>query len=99
MLISNKELIELLAEQSRYYKYQIEDILYALAVVLQEQLNQGNDIKIKGVGTFSRKNPRRLKNYSKYLGDYLDTWTKVSVKYKPDTLMLNSLNADDTKEK
>ena len=92
--INNKELIELVSQQSTHFKYIVEDVLYALAVVIQEQISEGNEVKIKGLGVFSLKQPRRIRNYSVYTGKHMDKYTKRNIKFKPDTLMLNYLNKE-----
>ena len=92
--INNKGLIELVSQQSTHYKYIVEDVLHALAVVIQEQVDEGNEVKLKGLGVFSLKNPRRITNYSPYTGKHMDKYTKRTCKFKPDTLLLNYLNKE-----
>jgi nucleoid DNA-binding protein len=93
-LITNKDLIDLVSEQSKHYKYVVEDVLYALAIVISEQVDLGNDVKLKGLGVFSYKPPRRITNFSPYSGRYMDKYTKRTCKFKPDVLFLNKLNEE-----
>lgn len=97
MLIQNKQLIKLIAEQCGYFDYQISDMLHALAVVLVEQVNLENEVKVKGVGVFSYKPSRPVRNYSPWSGKQMNVMSKRSVKFKPDTLMLNKLNTKEGK--
>jgi len=92
--INNKELIELVSQQSTHFKYVVEDVLHALAVVIAEQISQGNEVKLKGVGVLSPKKQREVKNYSHYSGKYMNVLSKKTLKFKPDTLMLNYLNKE-----
>ena len=93
--LTNKELINIISENSKYHKYQIEDILHALAVAVSYSLREGYDVKIRGLGTFTPKPPRRITNYSPYSGKHMDKMTKSSCKFKPDTLILNLLNLSE----
>lgn len=97
MLIQNKQLIKLIAEQCDYFDYQISDVLHALGVVLAEQVNLENEVKVKGIGNFKFKPSRPVRNYSYYSGRYMDVMSKRSVKFKPDTLFINKLNTTDAK--
>lgn len=98
MQISKKELIRKVAIQSGYFIYEIEDFLHALAIVVSEEVKQGNVVKVDGLGTFIYKPPRPVKNFSPYTGRYMDTISKKSCKFKPDRLFLNLLNGvDETK--
>lgn len=91
-IISNKEIINLVANSSGYFKYQCEDILHFLAVVLAEQIKDGNSVKIKGLGLFEPKKQRIVKNYSPYINEYLNVLSKKNCKFKADLLFLNKLN-------
>ena len=92
--INNKEIIELVSQQSTHFKYIVEDVLHALAVVIQEQIDKGNEVKLKGLGVFSLKPQRRIQNYSPFSGKHMDKYTKRTCKFKPDTLLLNYLNKE-----
>lgn len=90
--LSHKEVINLLAESSGYFKYQCEDILHFLAVVIAQQVKDGNSLKIKGLGIFEPKKQRIVKNYSPYIKKYLNVLSKKNCKFKADLLFLNKLN-------
>lgn len=91
-MLNNSDLINLISEHSGYYKYEVQDLLQSLAVVLSYAIKEGHEVKIKGLGTFSYKKPRPCNNYSPYTGRYMQVMTKAGCKFKPDKLFSNLLN-------
>jgi nucleoid DNA-binding protein len=62
--LTKKELIQLVSAESKYFFYEVEDILSSYYKVIYDQLILGKDIHIEGVVRFRhRLNPARyLKN-------------------------------------
>lgn len=91
-LINHSSLVKLLSKQADYPQYIVKDILHSLAVVLPQELLQGNKVRIDGVGTISPKKSTERYFVSLLTGVRLTKWTKVSCTLKPDKLMSNALN-------
>jgi nucleoid DNA-binding protein len=92
-----KALIALVAESAGYHKYEVQDILHSLALVIQDELSQGNTVRIDGLGTFSVKQGFNRTFFSTITGKVEDTKTRNSISLKPDSYMLNALNCDAEK--
>lgn len=92
-LINHSSLVKLLSKQADYPQYIVKDILHSLAVVLPQELLQGNKVKIDGVGTISPKKSTERDFVSLLTGVRTTQWTKVSCTLKPDKLMSNALNS------
>jgi nucleoid DNA-binding protein len=92
-----KALITLVAEASGYHKYEVQDILHSLAVVVQDELSQGGTVRIDGLGTFSVKQGFHRTFFSTITGKVEDTKTRNSISLKPDSYMLNALNCEAEK--
>ncbi len=61
--LRTKELIQKTAASSKYFKYEVEDIVMHFIAHIQKSLADGVPVKIDGVGSISRKlyKPRNVK--------------------------------------
>lgn len=59
-----KQLIEMVAKSSGYYKYEVEDVLNHLVGNIQVLLAEGTDVKIRGLGTMKVKKMKLSKMFS-----------------------------------
>lgn len=89
--INTKELTRLIADEIDYNLYEVSDVLKGLTDVLQEELAQGNPVKLMGIGVFSRKdNPP--KNFKLPNGDVQVSEGSYGVRFAPDVPMLRAVN-------
>lgn len=86
--VSNKELIKLVAESSNYHTYEIEDMLNHLVANFHQLMKEDAQVKIDGIGWFSRRNvkPRILEKNGLDEHRYL-ILTSASVTLKPDSIL------------
>lgn len=83
---SHKELIKLIAESSRYHKYEIEDILNHMIGHVQVILGRGETVKIDGIGTL-KPTKYLLSTQDGFSGNptkMLYNAVKISVKIDPE---------------
>jgi len=90
--INTKALLSLISEYDEtYLKYEVQDVLRLFTEVLQEQLQQGNSVKLQGIGTFHPK-PNLSKNYRLPTGELCKSEGSVGVRFAPDAFLIKSLN-------
>ncbi len=98
--IKHQELIRLLAQDSGYKIYEVEDIFESFWRVLTKEFTSGNveAIKVKNFGTVKLKKgyPRSFK--SKLDGKVYDCYTKDTVILKPDNKFVELLNEKEIED-
>jgi nucleoid DNA-binding protein len=50
-LVNHKELVALVSERCQYHKYEVDDVIRSLVVVLAQQVRAGNTVELMDVGT------------------------------------------------
>ena len=91
--LSHKDLINLVAEYSKYHKYEVEDILHFVAVGIAEILQSGRGVHFKGLGYFMPKKRTPYKFKNAFLnGKKTMTNPRQSMSCRPDHYMKYSLN-------
>ena len=96
--ISRKKLCESLSNFTDYHKYEVEDILKALPVVLANLMLTGARVKIDGLGTFYIKKGATRTFKSSIDGKEHTVVTRDTICLKPDDeakRMLNTSAAGD----
>ena len=96
--ISRKKLCEALSNFTSYHKYEVEDILKALPVVMTDLLMSGARVKIDGLGTFYIKKGTTRTFKSSIDGKEHTVVTRDTICLKPDDeakRMLNTAAAED----
>ena len=96
VLIKHKALIAHVSSLSAYPKYQVQDVLNALALAITEALLMNNKVTLEGVGTFSPQKPSLRKFRSILTGVEIEKYTKRSSSFRPDSYLSNALNALNT---
>jgi len=89
--INTKELTKLISNEIDYNIYEVSDVLKGLSDVIQEQLQQGNSVKLQGLGTFHPK-PNLSKNYRLPTGELCKSEGSMGVRFAPDAFLVKSLN-------
>ena len=89
------ELIDKLAQQSGYYKYQINDIIHSLAVVVAKELQKGNDLYIEGIGTLTRTQHKERLFISGLTGTRTLQKPKDSARIRIDKYLSNAINTKE----
>jgi len=89
--INTKELTRLVANHIDYNLYEVSDVLKGLSDVIQEQLRQGNSVKLQGLGTFHPK-PNLSKNYRLPTGELFKSEGSMGVRFAPDAFLIKNLN-------
>ena len=101
--ISRKKLCEALSNFTSYHKYEVEDILKALPVVLANLMLTGARVKIDGLGTFYIKKGTTRTFKSSIDGKEYTVVTRDTICLKPDDEAKRMLNPaayeDDTQAK
>ncbi len=94
--VNHNQMIDLIAESSGYYKYEVEDILNHLAWNIKNILkNSDKFIELKNIGRFQSKIwPERMQ-YSGYLKKKVLMPHKVTVKFTPSPQLRYEINTDD----
>ena len=93
--ITFKELIGLVADKTGcYYQYEVEDVLNSLAEVLQEQVNAGKIVRLRGVGAFRKREAKERTFYSKITGKNHTRKAKDTLHIKADASMIGFLNVN-----
>jgi len=89
--INTKALISLISDSTGYLKGETEDILRGLTDVLQDELQQGNSVKLQGLGVFSPKvNSKR--NFTLPSGEQRVSEGSIGVHFKADAFMNRVVN-------
>lgn len=88
-VIQKKEFVRMLAKKTGYRIYEVEDILHGLAILIGIEIAKGNTVKVKGLGDFIYKKPRKITHYSTMTGKNLDVISKTTCKFKPESVLLN----------
>lgn len=102
--ISRKKLGEAISNFTSYHKYEVEDILKALPIVMTDLLMSGARVKIDGLGTFYIKKGATRTFLSTIDGKEHTVKSKDTLALKPDNELRRKLNpedadlADDTSE-
>lgn len=86
--VNNKEFLKLVVESSGYNLYEVEDILNHLVGNFHLLMKEDAQVKIDGIGWFSRRNvkPRILEKNGLDEHRYL-ILTSASVTLKPDSIL------------
>lgn len=94
--VNHNQMIDLIAESSGYYKYEVEDILNHLAWNIKNILKHSDKfIELKNIGRFQSKIwPERMQ-YSGYLKKKVLMPHKVTVKFHPSPQLKYEINTDD----
>ena len=96
--ISRKKLCEAISNFTDYHKYEVEDIIKALPVVMTDLLMSGARVKIDGLGTFYIKKGTIRTFKSSIDGKEHTVVTRDTICLKPDDeakRMLNTSAAGD----
>lgn len=94
--VNHNQMIDLIAESSGYYKYEVEDILNHLAWNIKNILKHTDKfIELKNIGRLQSKIwPERMQ-YSGYLKKKVLMPHKVTVKFTPSPQLRHEINTDD----
>lgn len=90
--VTHKQLVELIAQHSKYHAYEVQDILHSLACCLQEQMQQGNRVKITGLGWFHAFQPKQYFKRNILLNKDMLHVPAITCSFKPDSYMKTYLN-------
>ena len=96
--ISRKKLCEAISNFTDYHKYEVEDIIKALPIVMTDLLMSGARVKIDGLGTFYIKKGATRTFKSSIDGKEHTVVTRDTICLKPDDeakRMLNTSAAGD----
>ena len=93
--ISRKKLGEAISNFTSYHKYEVQDILQALPVVMTDLLMSGARVKIDGLGTFYIKKGATRTFMSTIDGKEHTVKSKDTLAQKPDNELRRKLNPED----
>ena len=93
--ISRKKLSEAISNFTDYHKYEVEDIIKALPVVMTNLLMSGARVKIDGLGTFYIKKGSTRTFLSTIDGKEHTVKSKDTLALKPDNELRRKLNPED----
>ena len=96
--ISRKKLCEALSNFTSYHKYEVEDIIKALPIVMTDLLMSGARVKIDGLGTFYIKKGATRTFLSTIDGKEHTVKSKDTLALKPDNELRRKLNPEDVNE-
>ena len=94
--ISRKKLCEAISNFTDYHKYEVEDIIKALPVVMTDLLMSGARVKIDGLGTFYIKKGATRTFLSTIDGKEHTVKSKDTLALKPDNELRRKLNPEDS---
>ena len=94
--ISRKKLGEAISNFTDYHKYEVEDILKALPIVMTDLLMSGARVKIDGLGTFYIKKGATRTFLSTIDGKEHTVKSKDTLALKPDNELRRKLNPEDS---
>lgn len=94
--ISRKKLCEAISNFTDYHKYEVEDIIKALPIVMTDLLMSGARVKIDGLGTFYIKKGAIRTFLSTIDGKEHTVKSKDTLALKPDNELRRKLNPEDT---
>ena len=94
--ISRKKLCEAISNFTDYHKYEVEDIIKALPIVMTDLLMSGARVKIDGLGTFYIKKGATRTFLSTIDGKEHTVKSKDTLALKPDNELRRKLNPEDT---
>jgi nucleoid DNA-binding protein len=100
-MVRMPKLIEEVAQSCMYEKYEVEDVLRHLAIVMQRNLLNGKEVKIDGVGVFrlTKCKPLKVKHLNTdkemsvpffRLGVRRDAWFKEELKFSDTSAIPNA---------
>ena len=94
--ISRKKLCEAISNFTDYHKYEVEDIIKALPIVMTDLLMSGARVKIDGLGTFYIKKGATRTFLSTIDGKEHTVKSKDTLALKPDNELRRKLNPEDS---
>ena len=94
--ISRKKLSEAISNFTDYHKYEVEDIIKALPIVMTDLLMSGARVKIDGLGTFYIKKGATRTFLSTIDGKEHTVKSKDTLALKPDNELRRKLNPEDS---
>ena len=92
MSLSKKELIAKVAEKAEETKVTVEKVTNAYHDVVKEELKNGNEICIKGFGTYSNKTRAAREGRNTSTGKPIHIEEKKTIKFKIAKPFLDELN-------
>lgn len=92
--IKGVELVAQICDISGYRKYEVQDMLEALAIVVADNAKQGYATCIRGIGTLKVKQGYCIRGRSNLTGEEYNTLTAKSLTLKIDSIMSNALNGE-----
>lgn len=96
--VSRKKLCEAISNFTDYHKYEVEDIIKALPIVMTDLLMSGARVKIDGLGTFYVKKGATRTFLSTIDGKEHTVKSKDTLALKPDNELRRKLNPEDANE-
>lgn len=90
--VLHDQLVKLVANKVKYSQYEVEDMLYGLALVLQDLINQDQQVNLKGVGAFTLRTTKQRTFTASFNGETYTVDTKRGVSLKADTMMRRGIN-------
>lgn len=96
--VSRKKLCEAISNFTDYHKYEVEDIIKALPIVMTDLLMSGARVKIDGLGTFYIKKGATRTFLSTIDGKEHTVKSKDTLALKPDNELRRKLNPEDANE-
>lgn len=90
--LKGKNLVKTLARVSGYSQYEVEDILHALACLVELKLAQNIPVIIEGIGLFYRQPHQVFKRDCHMRAEYDTVYRAASTKYTPDKWMRDAMN-------
>lgn len=87
---------KLVAKKCGYKMYEVEDVLSAMVIVIQDELLAGRRVRLDDLGTFMMKHRAASEKYNSIRKEKIMHPAKNVVMYKPDPRMKRALNPGDT---
>lgn len=90
--MNKAELIELLAQKTKFTKSQSETLLDATLEIIQKQVSKGHEVKLVGFGTFSRVQRKAKQGRNPKTGEAVKIPATKVPRFKPGKDFKNSMS-------
>lgn len=90
--MNKAQLVELVAEKTKTTKARAEQILDATLEAIQETLQDGEEVKLVGFGTFSRTSRKARQGRNPKTGETVKIPSSYVPRFKPGKDLKDSLN-------
>lgn len=94
--MNRKELVKRIKSISAYKKSDIENIMTLLLAVISDALAEGEQVELRGFGTFGVKTKRRREARNPRTGEVVEVAEQQMPTWKPSALLKERINNNVT---